>query len=216
MNKHKILNGGQKRTLLGGPKERKARKACQKAMMAFRMVVFALTSQTKAQARTIPRTKARERTKKGKGEERAYPQSGLSASDTPYEDGYGHVWESDDWSASHSTDVSWTSAAGWFLHESSHCMDGGNPFEPCQPSNTCCSGPWLHTVDWIKDSRSMHGIMALRRNFAVVISLSCSPTPRQKPAWKVALSTCQQHHHVLPRLMCLRQVTCPSCFPFIR
>ena len=47
MNKHKILYGGQKRTLLGGPKERKARKACQKAMMAFRRVVFALTSQTK-------------------------------------------------------------------------------------------------------------------------------------------------------------------------
>ena len=46
MNKHKILYGGQKRILLGGPKERKARKACQKAMMAFRSV-FALTSQTK-------------------------------------------------------------------------------------------------------------------------------------------------------------------------
>ena len=30
MNKYKIPNGGQKRTLLGGPKERKARKACQK------------------------------------------------------------------------------------------------------------------------------------------------------------------------------------------
>ena len=36
MKKHKIQNGGQKRPLLGGPKERKARKACQKAMMAFR------------------------------------------------------------------------------------------------------------------------------------------------------------------------------------
>ena len=64
-----------------------------------------------------------------------------------------------------------------------------------------------------KDSRSVHCIMALRRSFAVVMSLSCSPTPRQKPAWTVALSTFQQHHHVLPRLMCLRQVTCPSCFP---
>ena len=58
----------------------------------------------------------------------------------------------------------------------------------------------------------MHGTMALRRNFAVVMSLSCSPTPRQKPAWKVALSTFQQHHHVLPRLICLRQATFPSCF----
>ena len=36
MNKHKILNGGHKRTLPSGPKERKARKACQKAVVAFR------------------------------------------------------------------------------------------------------------------------------------------------------------------------------------
>ena len=35
-------------------------------MMAFGRVVFALTSQIKAQARIIPRTKARERTKKEK------------------------------------------------------------------------------------------------------------------------------------------------------
>ena len=66
MNKHNILNGGQKRTLLGGPKERKARKSCQKALMAFRRVVFALTRQIKAQARIIPRTKARERTENEK------------------------------------------------------------------------------------------------------------------------------------------------------
>ena len=64
-----------------------------------------------------------------------------------------------------------------------------------------------------KDWRSMHGI---RRNLAVVMSPSCSPSPRQKPAWKVALSTFQRHHHVLPRLMCLRQVTCPSCFLLLR
>ena len=28
--RYKISNGGKKRTLLGGPKERKARKACQR------------------------------------------------------------------------------------------------------------------------------------------------------------------------------------------
>ena len=39
-NKHTILNGGQKKKLLGGPKERKARKAFQKAMNAFRKVGF--------------------------------------------------------------------------------------------------------------------------------------------------------------------------------
>ena len=34
-NKHKILNCGQKKTLLGGPKEGKARRAGQRATMAF-------------------------------------------------------------------------------------------------------------------------------------------------------------------------------------
>ena len=56
-NKRKILNGGQWRSLLGGPKERKARKAGQKATKAFRSVAFALISQMKVQARTAPRTK---------------------------------------------------------------------------------------------------------------------------------------------------------------
>ena len=101
------------RTQFGGPQERKARRACQKAMMVFRRVVFALTSQIKAQARIIPKTKARERTKKEKAR-RAYPQSGLAASETPNESGYGHAWELDDWSSSHWPDESWTSAAGWF------------------------------------------------------------------------------------------------------
>ena len=39
-NKHQILKSGQKRTLLGETKDAKARKACQKAMMAFTRVVF--------------------------------------------------------------------------------------------------------------------------------------------------------------------------------
>ena len=59
-----------------------------KAMMAFRRVVFALTRQIKAQARIIPRTKARERTKQEKARK---TQSGLSASETPNEEGYGHA-----------------------------------------------------------------------------------------------------------------------------
>ena len=63
-NKHRTLNGGQKKIVPGGPKEIKARKACRKAMMAFRRVVFALTSQMEAQARTTPRTKAKERPQK--------------------------------------------------------------------------------------------------------------------------------------------------------
>ena len=42
-----------------------------------------------------------------------------------------------------------------------------------------------------EDSRSMHDIVALRRNSAVVTNFSCSPTRRQKPAWRVAVSTIQ-------------------------
>ena len=44
-NKHKILKCGQKRTLLGGTNDARAIKDCQKAMLNFQRLVFALTSQ---------------------------------------------------------------------------------------------------------------------------------------------------------------------------
>ena len=65
MNKRKISNGGKKKTQFGGPKERKARRACQKAMMFFHMGGFR-PYQTKVQARTPTKTKAEERIKKEK------------------------------------------------------------------------------------------------------------------------------------------------------
>ena len=56
--------------------------------MAVRRVVFALPSQTtKAQAKIIPRTLVEERTKKEKSKEGTHPQSGISASETPEEEG---------------------------------------------------------------------------------------------------------------------------------
>ena len=64
MNRYKIPIGSQKRTLLGGPKERKARKACQKAMMVFRRLAFA---RTKEQARTSLQNKGRGEDQEGKG-----------------------------------------------------------------------------------------------------------------------------------------------------
>ena len=67
--------------------------------MAFRRVVFAHTSQTKAQAKIIPRTLVEERTKKEKNKEETHPQSGISASETP-EEGCSHAWECDNWSSS--------------------------------------------------------------------------------------------------------------------
>ena len=71
-------------------------------------------------------------------------------------------------------------------------------------------GPRFSASSTVRSNQSSINSSCLNQ---VVISLSCSPTPRQKLAWKVALSTFQQFHHVPPRLMYLRQVMCPSCFP---
>ena len=69
-------------------------------------------------------TRAKAKDQKGKSIEGAYPQSGLSASETPDEEGYGHAWESDDWCSSQRFDESWTSAAGWSCTKAQNCMDG--------------------------------------------------------------------------------------------
>ena len=97
----------------------------------------------KGAGKDYTQNKGKGKDQKGKGKEGTYAQSGLSASETLNEEGYGHARESDDGSISHWTDDSWTSAAGY-------SMDGISPFEPCQPSNTRCFGPWLHTVDRIE------------------------------------------------------------------
>ena len=81
LNKRRTLNGGKKRTQFGGPKERKARRACQKTMIVFRRVVFALTNPTKVQARTFSKTKAEERIKKEKA--RKEPLSSTQMVATP-------------------------------------------------------------------------------------------------------------------------------------
>ena len=87
---------GQKKIVLAGPQENEARKA-------FRKVIS---------SDFIP-YKGREKDQQGKSKKGAYPQSGLSASETPSDERYGHAWESDDWSSSHWPDDSLTSAAGW-------------------------------------------------------------------------------------------------------
>ena len=85
-NKHRILSGGQMKNLLGGPKERKARKAFQKAMSAFRKLGF--------------RTHQPE---KGAGKD-FFQHNGRGGKEG---------WESDDWSSSLWPDESSTSAAVW-------------------------------------------------------------------------------------------------------
>ena len=104
-NKHKTLNDGQK-IVLGGPEERETRKAFRKVTKAFGKVVFVLNHKKRVQAMISTRTKAEAKTKKRKGKEGAYPQSGLSASKTPSVEGHGHSWESDDWSSSLADDSS--------------------------------------------------------------------------------------------------------------
>ena len=70
-NKHKILKCGQKRTLLGGTKDAKTRKACQKAMMAFRRMVFAHTSQIKAASKDSSQNKGKRKVPKRKRQGRS-------------------------------------------------------------------------------------------------------------------------------------------------
>ena len=65
-NKHKILNYGQKKTLLGGPKEGKVRRAGQRAIMAFRRVVIVHTSRTKVHARISTKTNCTHATMEGR------------------------------------------------------------------------------------------------------------------------------------------------------
>ena len=79
--------------------------------MASMWMVFALTSLEKVQARTFPKTKAEERTKK----EKARKGPVLNPDSQPQKHSMKKkAWESDDWSASHWTDDSWTPDAGWF------------------------------------------------------------------------------------------------------
>ena len=167
-------------------------------MMASRSVVFAHTSQIKAQARIIPRTKAKERTIKEKARKEFIPNLDFQPRKHPLE----------------------KDMARWLVHQ---------PLDWRLLDSRCWQPRWIlptiqHMLFWTlaahgrldqewqsKDSSSMRGIMALRRNSVVVTNLSCLPTARQKPARKVALSFFQRFHHVPPGLMCLRQVMCPSC-----
>ena len=113
-NKHKILECGQKRVLLGGPKDAKARKACQKPMLAFRSVVFRPHQPDKGAGKDYIQNKRKGKSQKGKGKKETHPQSGLSASEAPEEEGYSHAWEYDDWSSSQWPGDSWTPAAAWY------------------------------------------------------------------------------------------------------
>ena len=65
-NKHRILNCSRKKIVLGGPREREARKVPRKVKNASLTAAFALINQKRAQAVILIRTRAEARTKKEK------------------------------------------------------------------------------------------------------------------------------------------------------
>ena len=102
VNKCKILNCGKKRTFAWWPEGKKARKVCQKAMMAFGRVVFRFYQPDKEANNDFRKNISR------RGKEGTFLESGLSASRNTQ-------WkrESDDWSSSHRTDDSWSPDVWW-------------------------------------------------------------------------------------------------------
>ena len=145
-SKHRIPSDGQKKGVLGGPKETEARQACSKGNEGFRKSGFRTYQPEKGASNDLNPHTSRGKDQKRKGKESSYPQSGLSASETPSEERHGHSWESDDWYSS-LTDDSSTSTTEWY---------GISPFEPCRPSDARCSGSWLCT-------RSIGSRTAIRR-----------------------------------------------------
>ena len=111
-NKHRTLTGGQKK-VFGGPRVKEARKAVRKVNNYLSENDVRTYHPEKVTSNEYTPYKGRGKDQKWKGKESACPQSGLSASETPSEEGYGHTWESDDWYSS-LTDDSSTSAAGWY------------------------------------------------------------------------------------------------------
>ena len=198
-NKHRTPSGGQKKIVLGGPKEEGARRVLRKVKIGSLKVVVALTTQRKSAGSDVNNTKAEARTKKGKGKEGAYPQSGFSASEAPSEERYSQSLGLDD-RYSNFTDDSCST-----LPTAGHtAWMAAVPFEPCQPSGTRCSGSWLHTVDWIENGNQKvpETCVVLHYDGAVAMSPLCLlPTLRLKLFGKAVLFIIRQHLHVLPELM---------------
>ena len=79
-------------------KGRKGKKGLSKGNDGFQKGGFRPYQPDKGAVKDYSENKGNGRFQKGKGKEEAPPQSGLSASETPEEEGYSHAWESDDWS----------------------------------------------------------------------------------------------------------------------
>ena len=100
------------------------------------------------------------------------------------------IWESDNWSSSHWPDESWTSAAGCFC--------------------TKAHGAWMVAIPL---NLAMHGIMALRRSFAVENNSFVFANSETE----TCMESCILHFPTAPpcstKVVVLETVTCPPCFP---
>ena len=77
-------------------KGRKGKKGLSKGNDGFQKGGFRPYQPDKGAGKDCTQNKGKGKYQKGKGKEDAHPQSGLSASEAPEEEGYSHAWESDD------------------------------------------------------------------------------------------------------------------------
>ena len=131
-------------------KGKKGKKGLSTGNDGFHKGCFRPYQPNKGAGKDFPQNKGRRKDQKGKCKVGTYPQSRFKASETPNEEGYGQAWGSDDWSASHWNDDSWTPDAGRFCTRTSSAWMAATPLNLANHP-TCCSGSWLHTVDWIKN-----------------------------------------------------------------
>ena len=125
-------------------KGRKGKKGFSKGNEGFRKGGFRADTPEKGSNNDFNPQKGRDKDQKGNGKEGAYPQSGLSVSETPSEEGHGYSWESYDW-YSNLTDDSSTSITAWY-------GTGHTAWMVSVPlKHARCSGSWLHTVTWIEN-----------------------------------------------------------------
>ena len=73
-NKHRTLNGGQKKIVLGGPRVKKSRKGSSKGNDGFQNSGFRTNQPEKGTGNEFHLHKGRGKDQKRKGKESAYPQ----------------------------------------------------------------------------------------------------------------------------------------------
>ena len=111
-NKHKTMNGGQKKLVFGGQRKKRPEKAFRKERANFPDFDSCTFPQGKGSDKEFQSNKGTSKDQSG-----SYSQSGFSAFESPSDEGYGHSWEADDWHSNFTDDSSSSTARGitaWF------------------------------------------------------------------------------------------------------